>query len=176
MTNGPSIQARGTLAPGDLYRFSVYSITVRLWWMSLIFGICFIYWATSYWFKLSEWEWNLPNVFGPLFLFVFMPYAFFVAPYFSAKKQVKKNPHFSGIATYTFSDRGLEMAGPHSQSQVDWSGIVRVRETSSLLLIYPQNAVAYVVPKRFFAGPGEVSQAREILRSYVKDARLKKAQ
>jgi hypothetical protein len=32
------------------------------------------------------------------------------------------------------------------------------------------------VPKRFFASPGDESQAREILRSHVKDAKLRKAQ
>ena len=176
MTSGSSIQARGTFAAGDLYRFTLYVITRRLWWMSLVFGLSFISLATSYWFKMAEWEWTLPNVLGPFFLFVLMPYAFFVAPYFSAKKQMKTNPHLSAPSTFTFSDQGLGSVGPHSEAQTDWNGFVTARETSKLFLIYPQSGVARIVPKRFFASPGDESQAREILRSHVKDAKLRKAQ
>jgi energy-coupling factor transporter transmembrane protein EcfT len=175
MTEGSSIQASGQITAGDLYRFSLYVFTRRLWWVLLTVAAAFIYFVTSFWSRWAQWEWNAPNIAGPLFVFVLMPWGFVVSPYFAAKKQLRTNPHLSGTVAYTFSDQGLATRGPHTQAQTDWNGIVKVRETSKLFLIFPQNAVALVVPKRFFASTTDESQARSILRSHVKDTKLRGA-
>lgn len=153
----------------------VYALVSRFW---LFFGIIVfvvLIMTTELWTGHTSWEWTPQSTAGLAFFLVLMPYIFFVAPYFSAKKQLKKNPHLAGPATVTFSDAGLDMIGPHSESHLDWSGIVKVRETKTLFLIYPQQAIAQILPKRRFANLEDESRVREMLRSHVKDAKLKKA-
>jgi hypothetical protein len=175
MTDTSSVQVRGQLTVADLYRFSVYALVSRFWFFLGIIVSVVLIMTTELWTGRASWEWTTQTVASSVFFLVLMPYIFFVAPYFSAKKQLEKNPHLSGPTTVTFSDVGLHMIGPHSESRLDWSGIVKVRETSTLFLIYPQQALTQIMPKRYFASVDDESRVREMLRSHVKDAKLKKA-
>jgi hypothetical protein len=175
MTDASSVQVRGELTVGDLYRFTVHALVSRFWFFLGIIVFVVLIMTTELWTGHASWEWTTQSVASSVFLFLLMPYIFFVAPYFSAKKQLRKNPHLSGPATVTFSDAGLDMIGPHSESHLDWSGVVKVRETSTLFLIYPQQALTQILPKRCFASVEDESRVREMLRSHVKDTKLQKA-
>jgi hypothetical protein len=175
MADTSSVQARGQLTVGDLYRFTVYALVSRLWlFLGIIAFVVFIF-SADLWTEYASWKWTPQSVGGVAVFFVMMPYIFFVAPYFSAKKQLQKNPQLAGPTTVTFSDAGLDMIAPHSESHLDWSGIVKVRETSTLFLIYPQQAIAQILPKRCFTSIEDEGRVRQMLRSHVKDAKLVKA-
>jgi hypothetical protein len=175
MTDTSPVQVRGQLTVGDLYRFSVYTLLRHFWWFSIIIVVVLFVFATELLTKFASWEWTPQSIGSLAFFLVLMPYIFFVAPYFSAKKQLRTNPHLGGPTTVTFSNTGLDTIGPHSEAHLDWAGVLKARETSTLFLIYPQRAVTQVLPKRLFTSVEDESRVREMLRSHVKDAKLKKA-
>jgi hypothetical protein len=175
MTDTSSVQVRGQLTVADLYRFSVYALVSRFWFFLGIIVSVVLIMTTELWTGRASWEWTTQTVASSVFFLVLMPYIFFVAPYFSAKKQLRTNPHLGGPTTVTISNTGLDTIGPHSEAHLDWAGVVKARETKTLFLIYPQRAVTQVLPKRLFLSAEDESRVREILRSHVKDAKLKKA-
>jgi energy-coupling factor transporter transmembrane protein EcfT len=168
----PSVTATGQLTTQDLYRFSLMTLFSRLWWF---FGIMIFVGA---WFIVSlvtgsiRWQWSVPNVIGPLFPFVIFPYAFFIAPYFAARKLVETSPNLKGSVHYTFADDGIEFSGPNVQAHLDWKAIVKARETSAQFLFYPQASTAHVIPKRFLPTPADALALRALIRAHVAESKL----
>ncbi len=120
-----------------------------------------------------HWEWSWGSVIGPMFPFVFVPYAFFLAPYLAARKQLRTNPNLSGPMNYVFSDEGIEITGPNSRAHLDWGAIVEVREASNQFLFFPQQSVAHVIPKRFLPGPDDESALRALARAHSPKFKLR---
>jgi hypothetical protein len=157
----------------DMYRFSLTTVFRRFRWFMVLMLVVAMGLIVSLTSQYSHWEWNWQNILGPLFVFVFMPYAFFVAPYFSSRKYLRKNPNLSGPFTYTFSEGGIDVSGPNSQGHLNWQGVMEVRETSAQFLLYPQTAMAHVIPKRFLAAPDQQSALRALVRSHVRKCKLR---
>ena len=161
------------LAPGDIYRLSLLTLFHRFWWF---LGIMAVVASWLFWTILTgraEWEWSLPNVLGPLFVLVFVPYAYFVAPYFAAKKYLKKNPNITGMLTYIYSDAGIDVTGPHSQAHMNWEAVLKVKETSAHFFLYSQTAIAQIIPKRFLSQSSDQAALRALISAHVKDAKLR---
>jgi hypothetical protein len=157
----------------DMYRFSMTTIFRRFWWVVLLFSVLAVYLV----FQISrgnfQWSWSFGSVFAPLFFFFVFPYAFFIAPYFSSKKYLQKNPNLAGPKNYTFSPDGIEVSGTEAKSHLNWAAILEARETRAQFLFYPQTAMAFVIPKRVLSDPTQVSAFREMIRGQVKKARLR---
>jgi hypothetical protein len=173
MPDLPSVTATGQLTTQDLYRFSLMTLFTRLWWF---LGIMILVGA---WFIVSlltgsiRWQWSVPNVVGPVFPFVIFPYAFFIAPYFAARKRVETSPNLKGTLSYIFANDGIEYSGPHVQAHLDWNAIIEARETSAQFLLYPQASIAHVIPKRFLATQADEVVLRGFVRSHVAKSKLR---
>ena len=172
MTDNCNVLATGQLTPGDLYRYYLSALLKRFWWFLVLMAVVGTWFIVSLSTGTIHWEWKVSNLAGPLFVFAFMPYAFFIAPYFTAKKQVRTNPNLNGPVRYQFSESGIELSGPNVQANLNWKAIVNARETASQILLYPQQTVAHVIPKRFLAGPDDLSALRSLIRVHVPKARL----
>lgn len=162
------------LTAGDMYRYSLTAIFRRFRWFVLLFVFLTVYLAFQFSREDFQWTWTFGNIFAPLFFFLIFPYAFFVAPYFSSKKYLEKNASLAGPNMYTFSSDGIDVSGPQSNSHLNWAAIIEARETSAQFLLYPQTAIAHVLPKRAFATAELLTAFRELVRSQVKNVRLKR--
>ena len=162
------------LNAGDMYRYSMTALLRRFKWITVMYTGLAVYLAFQFSRPSFHWTWSAGNVFAPLFFFVFFPYAFFVAPYFSSKKYLERNPNLVGPNTYTFSTNGVDILGRQTKSHLDWGAIQDVRETSAQLLLYTQTAIAHVIPKRAFSSIQQLVEVRDLLRRNVKTARLRR--
>lgn len=115
MADYTTLSLQVQLNAGDMYRYSLTTIFRRFRWVVLLFSTLAVYLA----FQISrgnfQWSWSFGNVFAPLFFFIFFPYAFFIAPYFSSKKYLQKNPNLAGPKTYTFSVDGIDVSGAEGE-------------------------------------------------------------
>jgi hypothetical protein len=173
MSNDLNVVASGQLTPGDMYRFYLTALARRFRWFLVIMAVVGSWFVVSLSTGSAHWEWTWPNVIGPMFPFVLVPYAFFVAPYFTARKQVRTNPNLNGPLSYGFSDTGIEFSGPNTRAHLDWKAIIEVRETSAQFLFYPQQAVAHVIPKRFLASSDDQAALRTLSRARVQKVKLR---
>ncbi len=167
-----AIKASGQLTVGDLYRFSLHTLFRRFRWFLGIVAAGALFFVTSLLGRTFHWEWTWSNIVGPLILFVLVPYAFLIAPYFAARKQLA-NPNVGGPKTYVFSEAGIELSGPTVQAHLEWSSVVEVRETSRQMLLYPQQSMAFVLPKRFFESEADMAALRALISAKVKHAKLR---
>jgi YcxB-like protein len=138
----------------------------------LVFAFLAVYLASEVARGNFHWSWNWENLFGPLFFFIIFPYAFFVAPYFSSKKYLERNPNLVGPNTYTFSPDGIDVSGLQSKGHLDWGAVLEARETSTQFLIYPQTSIAHVIPKRFLANAEQQICLRALIRDHAKKSTL----
>jgi|GEM_PF-6509206 len=161
------------LNANDMYRYSMTTLFRRYRWITLFFTGLAVYLAFGFSREDFHWSWSVGNVFAPLFFFVFFPYAFFVAPYFSSKKYLQRNPNVAGPKKYTFSSDGIDFSGRQSNGHLDWGGIVEVRETPAQFLLYSQTTAAHVIPKRFLANGDQDTTLRSLIRTNVKKAKLR---
>jgi hypothetical protein len=121
------------------------------------------------------WVWSPSLLLGLAFPFALTPYAFFISPYFGSKKLLRTNRNLQGTLRYVFSDQGIEVSGPHSHADLEWTALSEVRESSSQFVLYPHQSIAHVIPKSFLASPHDVSVLRNLLKQHVTKTRLKKA-
>jgi YcxB-like protein len=174
MTDQSNVSVEVQLNAGDMYRYSMTTLFRRFRFFLVLFTGLTVYLVFQFSREDFHWSWNWGNVFAPLFFFIFFPYAFFIAPYFSSKKYLQRNPSLVGPNKYTFSSDGIDVSGPQSSGHLSWGAILEARETSSQFLLYSQTAAAHVIPKRALTVPGQLSALRELVRSQVKNARLKR--
>lgn len=79
------------LNAADMYRFSITTMFRRFRWVVLLFSAITVYLVFQIARGSFQWGWSFGSLFAPLFFFIFFPYAFFIAPYFSSKKYLQKN-------------------------------------------------------------------------------------
>jgi hypothetical protein len=154
----------------DMYRFSLTTLFRRFRWFLIAVVALLI--VVSLNIIAGQWDWSWQNLLGPAFL-VLIPYAFLVSPYFASRKYLRKNPNLTGPFTYIFSDQGIEISGPHSQGRLTWEAIIEVRETPTQFLLYPQTAIADIIPKRFLPNVDQQATLRALLRAHVKKVKLR---
>jgi hypothetical protein len=174
MTDQTIFSVEVQLNVGDMYRYSMTTLFRRFRWFMLLFAVLTVYLVFQFSREDFHWSWSWENLFGPLFFFILFPYAFFIAPYFSSKKYLQRNPSLVGPNTYTFSADGIDISAAQSKSHLNWGAILEARETSAQLLLYPQTAIAHVIPKRALSAPGQLSTLRDLVRTQVKNVRLQR--
>ena len=155
----------------DIYEANVAIVFGRRkpWRWALYFvGQCA--WASLLFFALfsalaGQRASSIALLWGPLFFAVFAPYLFYVAPYFSARALLRRNPNASKSAHWNFFRDRIEAKGPVSDTALQWSAFIKIRETREQFLLYVQEQFANVLPKRCFSTVSEVEEFRELVRS-----------
>lgn len=104
-------------------------------------------------------------IFGAVFL-VYEP----VSLYWQALKQVKLNPVFKHPLHYCVSNQGITVAQNEAVNEIQWDGIVRVRETRRSYLIYTGSRNAFIWVKSQMGT--EERTVRQILSACVNEKRL----
>lgn len=173
MPDLPSITATGQLTAHDLYRYSLTVLFRRFWWFAGIMIFVGAWLIVSFFTGSFRWQWSFPEMIGPLFPLVIFPYAFFIAPYFAARKRVETDPNLRGPVGYNFANDGIEFTGPNVQAHLKWTAIIEARETSAQFLLYPQASIAHVIPRRFLATNGDELALRALIRAHVAKAKLR---
>jgi hypothetical protein len=171
MTGQTAISLEVYLAPVDIYRLSLTNLLRRFRWIIVIAGVVILF-VVFLNVKAGQWDWSWQNLLGPVLFFVLVPYGIFISPYFAARKYLRENSSSAGPLNYTFSERGIEVSGPHSQSRLDWEAIVRAEEAPSQFLIYPQTAIVHIIPKRFLTNPTDQDVLRALIRANLKNSKL----
>lgn len=166
MSECGTVEVNVRLAVGDLYRFGVVEILRKFWWFLAI--MLFAMAGVSATVVSQPFVFDVPNVVRILFFFIFIPYAFFVAPYLSARKRLRTTPCRQGPSTYLISPAGIDARSATGQAHIEWNAFVEARETSKDFLVYPQKLFAHLLPKRFFAGEADMATLRVLLREHVK--------
>lgn len=72
-------------------------------------------------------------------------------------------PDLNGPYSWTLTTDSCSLSGPHGSGRVQWSGIVRARETPAFVLLYVGRNVAHFLPKRVLS-QADLSTIRELLR------------
>ena len=90
----------------------------------------------------------------------------------AARSLLLNAPGLKGPTRWIFSENGIETDGPTSRAVTQWNSFTRVRETKQQYLLYPQEHVAYIVPKRCFQTETEIGRLREMIRRCVPTATL----
>ena len=156
----------------DMYRCLEWAIWWRLGLPLSIIGAVAVWFVYSRFSSHGHWEWSWLNVGGALFLFVLVPYALFVLPYFAIRKHIRREPNLAGPFIYVFSEAGVDISTPRSQDHVSWETVIRVSETSTWFFLYPQTYPTQTIPKRFLTNADELAKLRTLVRTYAKDAKL----
>lgn len=166
-------QANSAIALGRLKLHGWIAFTVSIAFLSALF----CRWVLSEWTEFQD-SWFLlllgglfGAAFGPGFLFATIRVSSFIA----AKSLVRNTPALQGPTRWTFSDAGIRTDGPTAQSEVQWKSFTQIRETKRQFLLYPQNNIAYVVPKRCFSTVNEMVTFREMVRKRFPSAKLQVA-
>ncbi len=103
--------------------------------------------------------------FGLLFVPTFMVYLLLGTPYFAARSLVRNNPNACKPVHWSFSPGGIEAHGPTSDTSLQWSAFLTIRETKEQFLLYIQKHFANVLPKRCFGNPSDIDEFRELVRT-----------
>jgi hypothetical protein len=170
MTTEKEISLSCQMTTQDLYLFSLATIRRKFWWFLLL--MCFLALFFIYNVSSDKITLNLQAVVAGLFVFVFVPYAFLLAPYISARKRISTDPRLQQPIKYTFTGDAIDIRASSGDAHLNWTAFAEVVETRRQFLLYPQRAVAYVLPKRCFADATDVHAFRQLLRSKAPKARL----
>ncbi len=103
--------------------------------------------------------------FGLLFAPTFMVYLLVGAPYFAARSLVRNNPNACKPVHWSFSPGGIEVHGPTSDTSLQWSAFLTIRETKEQFLLYIQKHFANVLPKRCFQEIADLDAFRDLVRA-----------
>ena len=104
---------------------------------------------------------------GTVLLTILAP-VFFIAMLFwnaqaAARTTARANPSLQGPTVWSFSDDGIVTVGPAGHTHLQWKIYFLARETATLFLLFPQQHLANVIPKRAFANDLDVAAFRELL-------------
>ncbi|MEO6151171.1 MAG: YcxB family protein [Mucilaginibacter sp.] len=126
-----------------------------------MFGLGMLCFSVLYF--LGFWQKGSLPVFQLLFsafTLIFLPFSI----YRSAINQFKANSHLQEALTYTFGQREVEIKGETFISFLPWSKTYMVEELSTWILIYQDNRVLNVIPKRFVT-ESELNAFRHLIKN-----------
>ena len=104
-------------------------------------------------------------VFSLLFVPVFMVYLLLCAPYFAARSLVRNNPNACKPVQWSFSPDRIEAHGPTSDTSLQWSAFLTIRETKDQFLLYVHKHFANVIPKKCFRDSSDLHTFRSLVRA-----------
>jgi len=68
----------------------------------------------------------------------------------------------------TLTDAGMISKSANSETTRKWNSLFRIRSTRNYLFLYINETSAIIVPKRYFASPGEASGFEQTIRERAK--------
>jgi hypothetical protein len=162
MSDQAPIEVTFRLTQRDLY--AVYVHTLLRMWLLIPIVICMIgILALS---ALSDFTAHTSYLI-PALRFLTVALALvglgFALPYLLARNTMRTSPLFRSELRCVFSESGVEMATPASQSRVDWSGFHRAVELKEFVLLYMSSRVFYIVPKRSFSSPDQLEAFKSLV-------------
>lgn len=98
-----------------------------------------------------------------------LPLVIFIGLPWSIKSQAKKlfessNGQFKNN-NYTFEEDGLTIVNANSNTKLTWDMIFKLEENKQQVLLFVNNAVAHVLPKRYFKTEAELQQFLQLVRT-----------
>ncbi len=87
--------------------------------------------------------------------------------YISTRKSFREAAPSSWQMRYHFCPSGLEANSATASGWVAWDDLWEALETEASLLLFVSPGHHYLIPKRFFHGPGELHSVRELLRQQL---------
>ncbi|WP_066829645.1 YcxB family protein [Rufibacter ruber] len=80
---------------------------------------------------------------------------------YNIKRNFRKNNTLQAPITYTFTDTGMSAVGETFTTNIAWEKIYKLTENNKLIVIWQNNQIANILPKRFFS-QGELEVFREL--------------
>ena len=93
-----------------------------------------------------------------------MLFVTYVMSHFMTRSALRSNPALRGPFEYTFSEIGLNYAGPVGKGETRWEAFPWIRETKDDFLFFLHKNSAYIVPKRCFSEAAALEHFKELLR------------
>ncbi len=171
MADTVPLEVNVNLTLRDIYQANVViALGSRTPWGWVLYLLFQVSWASLVFFALfslftgerAAW---LALLWGPLFFLLFMPFAWFVLPYIAARSLVRSKPDVCKTTRWLFFPDRIEARGPVSETTLQWSAFLRIRETNEQLLLYFQKQLANVLPKRCFRDDSDVDAFRKLVRA-----------
>ncbi|MBC7795957.1 MAG: YcxB family protein [Pyrinomonadaceae bacterium] len=107
-----------------------------------------------------------PDYLSAFGLIAFVP---FVLCYVAYKNAKNASNAVKGSYRYVFSLEGIEFFSQTASSQILWIDLVKVVESRTDFLLFPQPQISYLIPKRAFESESQINDFREMLRSALGD-------
>ena len=101
--------------------------------------------------------------FDSLFPFLMFPFIHGLA-YYGARELVRTKPIVLEPVTYEFVPNGGSYVGPAGSSVFEWKAYLRVQETREQFLLYHQNRIASIIPKKSFKSGEDIQRFRQLIR------------
>jgi len=140
---------------------STQNIQYTLGYFALIF-LALIVIAPGYFGDLVS---SFPR-FG-LIIFVIAVYYALLNPYLVARRFAKAMGA-RGPQRYTFSELGIDVTAKHFSAHYDWPAFQKVKQTSSLVMLYTRERSGLVLPKRCFESENQLSAIRKLLANKIR--------
>ncbi len=140
-----------------------YHLLYRKWKFKLMTGIG-IFMLISLFFTFDSFK-EFPWV--QLLLGLFLTVGQAISVYFSAKKNYKSNGRISERINYEFDRENIKVTGESFEAKSTWDKIYSVTENKDWILIWQNQQVANVVPKRDFK-EGELQALKNIVSLHSK--------
>ena len=77
--------------------------------------------------------------------------------------------------TFSMSPTGLSTASPYLRSEVEWRGVLKLRDHPTFLFFYIDRMHAFIIPKRCFASPEAATAFYQQAQTYWQAARQQPA-
>jgi hypothetical protein len=121
----------------------------------------------------AEWSYIFKNA-EPLKWALGVPALFvFVLPLLTARLVLKDRIRTNGV-TYQFFESEIHIVTVLSTTELSWDAIRRVIETGSAFLFFTGPNLAFTIPKRCLEDSQSLSVLREMIRSHVSKATLRR--
>jgi YcxB-like protein len=178
MTQPPPLSLFVKLGYWDVYRLNVILTASALRKVLYIWGFVALFWLSLSVLLLvrpsptQDWAVMLENA-RPLEWAIALPFIFvFVLPLLTAQRVLGDDLVRRGV-NYQFSDAGVHIETSISKSDLSWSAIRRVRESSSEFLVFTSPRNAFSLPKKCFESGQGVAILRELFRTHVEKSDLR---
>ena len=104
-----------------------------------------------------------PNFAIPAFGFLIGIYLLYcsvaIRRYF--KRLYRNDKRFQNDFTAEIAEGGIHMVTPNAETQMKWSGFIRILESDAIFMLFHAELIFNIFPKRAF-DPSEIQQFREL--------------
>lgn len=112
-------------------------------------------------------------LFGPLIFFIFAVFVWFVSLPNTAKKQIKL-PTLSMPYDIHWDEDYLYSSNKDIEGKLSWRVFSKIVENDSCILLYSQNCLFHIYPKRFFNDDSELHDFKAHAQKGIDEHHMKK--